>query len=561
MEQFILSFLLKSFVMTAIFLVVSALNTLFGKTFPAKLRYAVWLIVLVGLIIPLPPLINHGIFSFPLPVPGQQSQGIERPLETAMPELEPYSGQTGTGFTIQTQNPPPSALYNRFFNRIVNARFVSPFIICLFVWGFVAMVIFAWHIRQYFCFRRTVRRWGKTIQDSNTLSVFQAVQTEMGLNHKKISLIVCGFVTSSMLTGFLRPVILLPEKHFESDELEFIFRHELIHYKRRDLFIKLLTVIAVSIYWFNPLIYWLCEAIQADGEASCDEEVLQDSGKENRHFYAEIIIGMISEMSASPTVLSTSFFYRGKIAIKKRLDSIMDAALKPRWPAVLTLTAVMVLTLLSGSVFAFAVPSSAAVQTTALPVFDSSTRTGVITVAEALNLRDGAYVTMEGRIELFLGGENYQFSDGTGTITLEIDNRTWGNIILNEHDTVEISGEVEHDSGSIEVEVSSIRIVSESGLGLSGVIAGFSGPRAVITVAEALNLSDDAPVILVGRIESSLGRERYSFSDGSGAIVLEIDRETWGNLSVNEHDLVEISGEIDRDSRSTEVEVINIRKL
>lgn len=73
-------------------------------------------------------------------------------------------------------------------------------------------------------------------------------------NYTPIDLYVCGFVSSSMLTGFLRPVILLPEKHFETDELEFIFRHELIHYKRRDLVIKFLSVIAVSLHWFNPFV-------------------------------------------------------------------------------------------------------------------------------------------------------------------------------------------------------------------------------------------------------------------------------------------------------------------
>ena len=533
MDPIILSYFMKSLVMTIIILVVSIFNVLFAKVLTAKLRYTIWLIVLLGLLIPLPLLVSNGLITIPagnfmvLPLETRSAAPLVAPVQPSVPDRPGILSAQAAGIT--------------------------PIIICLLVWGMVATAIFAWHIRQYICFLRTVRRWGMRIQDEYILPIFRAVQTEMGLSHRKINLISCSFVTSSMLTGFVRPAILLPDKQYESDELEFIFKHELIHYKRCDLIIKLLTVAAISIYWFNPAVYWLCGAIQADGEASCDEEVLLDSGKENRHFYAEIIIGMISEMSATPSILTTSFLYRGKFAIKKRLNSIMDAALKPRWPVAFSLTTVMALTVLSGSVFAFTVSP---------PHSGSSMREGITTVAEALHLRDGTYITLEGRIEQFLGGEAYSFSDGTGTITLEIDRGIWGNLRVSEHDIIEITGEIERDFRSIEVEVNSIRKVPGNDYYPAGIETGFSGPRtSAITVAEALTLHDDAPVILQGTILRFLGNARYMFSDETGTIVLEMDRSMLDNQWLNEHDLMEISGEIERSIRRIEVEVKNIRKL
>jgi uncharacterized protein (TIGR00156 family) len=91
---------------------------------------------------------------------------------------------------------------------------------------------------------------------------------------------------------------------------------------------------------------------------------------------------------------------------------------------------------------------------------------------------------------------------------------------------------------------------------------GFTGSAAdASTVAQALTFRDDAPVILKGHILRSLGNEKYLFSDDTGTITVEIERKTWRTISVNEKDLVEISGEIDRDRRSIEVEVKSIRKL
>jgi uncharacterized protein (TIGR00156 family) len=91
---------------------------------------------------------------------------------------------------------------------------------------------------------------------------------------------------------------------------------------------------------------------------------------------------------------------------------------------------------------------------------------------------------------------------------------------------------------------------------------GYKGPgAAAITVAEAKNLRDDTPVILQGKIERFLGDEKYLFSDGTGNIVIEIDHRVWGDLSVDENEVVEINGEIDRDYRRNEVEVRAIKKI
>jgi uncharacterized protein (TIGR00156 family) len=100
------------------------------------------------------------------------------------------------------------------------------------------------------------------------------------------------------------------------------------------------------------------------------------------------------------------------------------------------------------------------------------------------------------------------------------------------------------------------------GLAVNAQQGGYKGPGAVVTtVAEAKTLRDDTPVILQGRIDRFLGDERYLFSDDSGNITVEMDDKIWGTLSVDQNDLVEITGEVDRGYRELEVEVRTIRKL
>ena len=58
-----------------------------------------------------------------------------------------------------------------------------------------------------------------------------------------------------MMTGFVKPRILLPDADFTTDELRLILKHELVHYKRRDLWYKGLVLAANAIHWFNPAVY------------------------------------------------------------------------------------------------------------------------------------------------------------------------------------------------------------------------------------------------------------------------------------------------------------------
>lgn len=94
-------------------------------------------------------------------------------------------------------------------------------------------------------------------------------------------------------------------------------------------------------------------------------------------------------------------------------------------------------------------------------------------------------------------------------------------------------------------------------------MGGFQGPGlSNSTVAEALKLGDDTAVVLEGKIEKSLGKEKYVFSDNTGSVTVEIDNEDWRGQKVTPNDTVVIQGEIDKDLFKTEidVDVITLKK-
>ena len=80
---------------------------------------------------------------------------------------------------------------------------------------------------------------------------------------------------------------------------------------------------------------------------------------------------------------------------------------------------------------------------------------------------------------------------------------------------------------------------------------GFEGPGInTTTVQDALKMNDDTPVVLKGKIEKSLGNEKYQFNDGTGVIVVEIDDDEWNGVVVKPENTVEIRGEIEKELMS-----------
>ncbi len=81
----------------------------------------------------------------------------------------------------------------------------------------------------------------------------------------------------------------------------------------------------------------------------------------------------------------------------------------------------------------------------------------ILTVSEAVRLRDDSYVTLRGNIIKRISNEKYMFKDSTGTIVVKIKDYKWMGQKIDANDEVEISGEIDKDFASVKLEVNSIR--------------------------------------------------------------------------------------------------------
>ena len=84
-------------------------------------------------------------------------------------------------------------------------------------------------------------------------------------------------ITTPFVMGIFRPKIYLPSD-MEECEMSYIIIHEQHHIRRADHIIKALAFLALSIHWFNPLVWVAFICSNRDMEMSCDEAVVKKMG-------------------------------------------------------------------------------------------------------------------------------------------------------------------------------------------------------------------------------------------------------------------------------------------
>lgn len=347
--EFLVMMLTVSLILSLIMLGLLGFSVLSRQALNAQTRYVMWVILLLGLIIPFRPLLGDGLIKIENPLYSITDVDLQ---DKNLPQAdEPIRTDSADRAADGSQMPSESApLQSEQSPRFSIAQ------ILVAIWLTGALILFSKFMLEYRKFHRLVKRWGKPVDDPFTLETFEWVKAKMGLENKKIDLFIVRTVSTPMLTGLIKPAILLPEKPIADDEMELILEHELTHYKHKDLWINLIGILALSMHWFNPILYLCLPAVYGDGESYCDESVLKNKDLEYRRFYGEVIISMIEASPQKQIALSTCF-YAKKLNIKRRLFHIMESHGKRRKLSLSSVTLILCLTVVSGSVIVFADPS------------------------------------------------------------------------------------------------------------------------------------------------------------------------------------------------------------
>ena len=348
-------------VMSAIMLALVFVFRANNNILSAKTRYTIWIIILVGLLIPFRPQLISPLFTLNNPftnVSGVKEQGEVDLTTQSSQKADTKSELQATNQVSNVQSNEATAVKEdskKEETKFDLISFIGKF--AIIVWLIGAIVVFAKYMLEYRKFCKLLKRWSSPVEDEDIIRIFRLTKLKLDIENKDIGLIRSKYVNTPMLTGLIRPMVVIPEKEIDETDMKLIIEHELTHYKHKDLYVNLLSILVLCFHWFNPIMYYCMPVIQGDGELYCDETVLKNKNMTYRKTYGKMIINMIPTSPTKQVALSTCF-YSKKLSVKRRLINIMKNNKTMKKISTLSILGILGATVLSGSLMTFAANSS-----------------------------------------------------------------------------------------------------------------------------------------------------------------------------------------------------------
>lgn len=325
-------------------LILMILSPLVNMRYASKWRFMIWVVIALRLMIP--------VSGF---IPRSESVKYAASPDAALPQAEVYEEAPRQVYPrIEITVP------ERFSEPITPANQpeistpipeYTPLEICSFIWLAVAFTVFSGQMIIFIIYKRRLIKRGKEIDSGEPIDIFNALKSEMNTG-RGLRLFWCPKAPSPMIMGYFRPVLCLPRKDYDPEQLVFIIRHELTHFKRRDVWFKLLFTAAASVHWFNPAVWIMRRRADIDMELSVDEKVVERSDFDEKKAYTEALLSTASEQRSLPCALSTHFSGGAKV-MKKRFSNILSKI--NRKNGILLLILVVVIVALAGALIGFSI--------------------------------------------------------------------------------------------------------------------------------------------------------------------------------------------------------------
>ena len=289
--------------------IVLAVRALFRGRMGLRLRYALWLLVLLRLLVP-GTVFQTGLSVLnyvPLPqTAAAQAQPSQSGGSPSAPEAEPMpvrpEGEAEPRPSGPAAAPDSAPAGAADWRGVLTAVWLGGA-------GVLAAALLACNLRFYLRLRRMRR-----------------AHPIPGI---AVPVYVARGLPSPCLYGFPRPAVYLtPAAAGEPELLGHVLRHELTHRRHGDHIWAVLRAAALALHCYNPLVWLAAVLSRRDGELACDEGALQGADDRERAAYGRTLIRLVTARpSAGELLCCATTMTAGTSSLKERIAMI---ARKPR---------------------------------------------------------------------------------------------------------------------------------------------------------------------------------------------------------------------------------------
>lgn len=339
MTDFLFDSISVALPMSAVIALLLLLFRMYGRKLSAKCRRAVWLIVILRMCVP------FSVQSVPalLEVTVPEELTVIEEAAVAGPIGIPH-GVSDPVLNYDTPSAPVAAVKRGIMPE---SKLPAPPEIAAYIY-IAGIIIFAsykavMYTAYVYGLKRSLYSAGEELA-----ALYSESCGRLGIKRAP-GLFLSRNTDSPMLYGFFRPRVVLPESvsQLPVQSLTGILTHELTHYKRGDLLVKLSAVLATALYWWNPLVHIASARLSGECELACDECMLAGLDEDSRREYGNVMLGIIKSCKRFGGTLTTHFNPR-RNAVKERFVNNMDMTKKRKGIWLIALA--LIICLIAGAV-------------------------------------------------------------------------------------------------------------------------------------------------------------------------------------------------------------------
>ena len=303
---------------SVLILVVIALRYVLRGKLSLRMQYALWLLVLVRLLVP----VSFGasdlsvMNAVPERAPTVQQGTYKQDIVGERNDAPANGGTVGIPAQSMSEAAPPDLVQN-----VTTATVTAPTVektdwarIAKTVWlagaAALGLVFLAVNLR----FGKKLRRSRERVEETDAcLPVYESGETD-----------------TPCLFGVAKPSIYVtPDTRTEAETLRYALAHEQTHYRHGDNLWAVLRGVCLALHWYNPLVWWAAELSRRDAELACDEATIRRIGESERAAYGRTLIRMTCEKRPALLVTATMMTDSGK-GLKERISLLVK---KPKTAA------------------------------------------------------------------------------------------------------------------------------------------------------------------------------------------------------------------------------------
>lgn len=307
---------------SVLILLVMLVRLVFKEKMSQRLRYGLWLLVLIRLLVP---------FSL-----GESQMSIDNFTESAvmseggkliteigeidLPKMsyndsyqQVASEYAGNGIDISEL---PIAQYENVSYEIDNVRRggISIAEMLRYIWLGGIAVVGGCFIASNMIFASKLRKNRRPI-------VWQ---------YNRLPIYVTDKIDTPCLFGIVRPAIYVTNETMgDYTTLHHVVEHELTHFRHGDHIWAILRCACLAIHWYNPLVWAAAVMSRNDAELACDEATIKRIGESERAEYGRTLIMMTCEKRPALFNTATTMTGSGR-TIRERISLIVK---KPKMAA------------------------------------------------------------------------------------------------------------------------------------------------------------------------------------------------------------------------------------